>query len=351
MVTRSSRFHRLVLALTGLACLLATPTALARTADLQARNHWHDALTANYQALADEASELSRQTVAACENGSPWPLETLQDQWRQTFLAWQAVRYVDFGPVEQNSRAWRIQFWPDRKNLVAGKTELWLLGERTPTIEGIAADSVAVQGLPALEFLLFDPAMMPADGQPPEARTCQLLVAVAGNLESVTRGLATDWRSFKPHFLATRSYNDAMVSAAMSGLEILQDRRLAEPMGLGGSNRRNGYLAETWRSGQSLAGLEATVSGLERSFLPGLEPLLAAAGKADLRGQLEGQFDATFAVFEDLPAAMVPLLDDDAGYARLQELYIEISQLSQLVSGRVAPALGVVRGFNSSDGD
>lgn len=336
--------------LVGAGMLVAVNAALADSPG-EARSHWHQAIAADYQALAQQASALERQVGAACDDESPWQPESLRQQWEATFLAWQAVRYVDFGPIEQSSRAWQIQFWPDRKNLVARKAGLWLQGDPTPTIDRIAADSVAIQGLPALEYLLFDPKIAPQPGQAPAAMTCQLMVAVAGNLAKVTGSLEADWAAFKPHFLATESYNTAVVTAAMTGLEVLQNRRLAEPMGLGGNERRNAYLADAWRSGQSLAGLEASIAGMKHTFLPGVEVLLAAAGEQALHDQLAGQIDATLAAFTSLPAAMGPLLDDANGYRQLQALYIEVSQLYQLLTGQVAPALGVVRGFNSSDGD
>jgi len=44
-------------------------------------------------------------------------------------------------------------------------------------------------------------------------------------------------------------------------------------------------------------------------------------------------------------------MDSDDRNRVLQGLYVDVSQLSTLINDEAAVALGVVRGFNSSDGD
>lgn len=328
--------------------LLCTPSALAD--DASARIAWHEAIGAGYAALAQSAEELDAAASHYCDNPGENSRAVLEAAWRSAFLDWQAVRFIDFGPVEQNSRAWQLQFWPDPKNLVARKAGIWLKGDRQVSAEAIAQDSVAIQGFPALEYLLFDETLAGKPEALPAAPACRLMAAIAGHLEKVTGALQSDWAAFAPHYSAGENYDAATVTAALAGLEILQERRLGAPMGLRGNGQRNPYLADAWRSGQSLAALSASLQGLRDSFLPGLEQALKAKGQPELFGQVREQLDATLAEFTALPA-MGPLLVDDAGYRRLQALYIEVSELNQLLNGPVASSLGVVRGFNSSDGD
>ncbi|BBI48984.1 hypothetical protein HORIV_14050 [Vreelandella olivaria] len=74
----------------------------------------------------------------------------MENDWLNAYQAWQAVRFIQFGPVEQNSRGWQLQFWPDRKNLVGRKVGTWLKATEAPDAEDIAGDSVAIQGFPPL---------------------------------------------------------------------------------------------------------------------------------------------------------------------------------------------------------
>jgi predicted lipoprotein len=47
----------------------------------------------------------------------------------------------------------------------------------------------------------------------------------------------------------------------------------------------------------------------------------------------------------------VSSLDDAEAFRGLQSLYLIISQLRHLLGNEIAAELGLVRGFNSSDGD
>jgi predicted lipoprotein len=47
---------------------------------------------------------------------------------------------------------------------------------------------------------------------------------------------------------------------------------------------------------------------------------------------------------------MTPLLKSDQGYRSLQLLQLDVERLATQLSG-IAAELGIVRGFNSSDGD
>ena len=55
--------------------------------------------------------------------------------------------------------------------------------------------------------------------------------------------------------------------------------------------------------------------------------------------------------FPEAHAAMATLMESDERFRILQGLFVDVSQLSTLVNDEAAVALGVVRGFNSSDGD
>ena len=106
---RAGRIGFLLLLCTGGTAVLAdTP-----------REQWHAQLTESYAALAASTSTLHDRAKQQCLPTEPTSVATLQGDWLTAFLAWQQVRFIDFGPIEQNSMAWQFQFWPDSKNLVA----------------------------------------------------------------------------------------------------------------------------------------------------------------------------------------------------------------------------------------
>ena len=330
---------------------LTSPLAWASDANTQARQQWYEGIATGYQSLTTEAGELAESARDYCQNPAEGSREHVEAAWLNAFLAWQKVRLVDFGPVENNNLSWQFQFWPDPKNLIARKAA-YLIGNDEPITPSVINQSgVAVQGFPMIEYLLFDQEFNAWETSLPAARTCELLTNVAGQVKSNSDALMAGWQAFRPHYLETEQYFDTTIRAGMATLEILEERRLAQPMGLRGSNKRNPYIADAWRSGKSLQTVAATVDGLNRYFLPGLEISLEAKGASDLADRIRKQFNE---VQQNFPGAHLPLataLKEEDQFRALQSLYVDISQLTTLVNDQAAVALGVVRGFNSSDGD
>lgn len=314
------------------------------------RQQWQADIGRGYQQLANSADQLDQAAGRYCSSPSEGNRRQLEQDWKAAFRDWQAIRFVDFGPIEQASRAWQIQFWPDSKNLVARKVGYALKHDAAIDERFVDAAGVALQGFPAIEYLLFDASQRGGETLP-AARSCELLRAITAHLNTTTRSLAEDWTRFSDHYIGMDDYSDKTVEAGLNSLEILQDRRLAAPMGLRGTPKRNPYLGDAWRSGYSLAAMRASVDGLDRYFKPGLTLLLQEKGEQKLADKLDRQLASTLEELNALPDALAPSLEDDEQYHKLQSLFIEMTQLEQVLANRIAPALGIRRGFNSSDGD
>ncbi|MBU2874945.1 imelysin family protein [Marinobacter salexigens] len=315
------------------------------------RTQWHKDMLAGYQSLATQSQALESQAQTYCQSPSSEELEATKRLWLDAFLAWQQVRFIDFGPVEENNRAWQFQFWPDPKNLVARKASYLLKDEAPITPEKIGESGVAVQGFPMVEYLLYDQTFSRSESALPAGRSCQLLVAVTRHIARNGETLANDWKGFQSNYLGSEQYTDTTIRAAMAGLEILEERRLATPMGLRGNGKRSIYSADAWRSGASLIAADASVQGLKKHFMPAFSKLLNDREQTDLAKRIEQQFEEVLANFPELDRPMAPLLSDDNAFKPLQSLYVDLTQLTALVNDRAAVELGVVRGFNSSDGD
>lgn len=331
--------------------LMAATANHADVPTAEYRKQWHSDILTGYQNLAAQGQTLANQAESYCQAPSPEGFEQTKQAWLEAFLAWQQVRFVDFGPVEQGNRAWQFQFWPDPKNLVARKASYLLKDEAPITPEKVSESGVAVQGFPMAEYLLYDQAFANGEEALPAGRSCKLLLAVTRHIADNGQSLANDWQGFQSNYLGSDQYTDTTIRSAMAGLEILEERRLATPMGLRGNGKRSVYSADAWRSEASLAAMGASVQGLKQSFLPAFSKLLTDRKQPDLAEQIAQQFDEVLANFPELDRPMAPLLADDNGYKLLQSLYIDITQLTSLVNDRAAVELGVVRGFNSSDGD
>ncbi|WP_372966045.1 imelysin family protein [Marinobacter sp.] len=341
--------------ITRFACVTAliacTTGVMANTADNGAQEQWHQAIQTGYSSLAAQTGQLATAAADYCESPGPERRERLNNAWLDAFLAWQEVRFVNFGPVENNNLSWQFQFWPDPKNLIARKAN-YLFSLDAPVDKAMIEQSgVAVQGFPMVEFLLFDEQLNTGANALPGGKSCAVLTEVTQHINRNSEDLANNWANFKNHYLTTEQYRDANIKAGMTALEILEERRLAQPMGLRGNGKRNPYISDAWRSGKSLMTVEATVTGLKEYYLPGLSLLLESAGKPDLSERISKQFDRVADNFPEANVPMATLLANDDRFRILQGLYVDVSQLATLINNEAAVALGIVRGFNSSDGD
>lgn len=344
-----------VLMVCTLAWVQTTSVSLADSqGDIQAqgaRALWHQQIGVGYKTLSESAQALKLAATGYCQSPDEDTRLRLESMWQEAFMDWQAVRFVDFGPIEINSRAWQLQFWPDPKNLVGTKARQ-LLSSGTPIDQQRLTDfGVAAEGFPMLEYLLFDNALNQTDQALPGDHSCDLLVATANTVEENAMQLDSEWTTLREHYLATEAYTATTVRAAMTALDILVSKRLGEPMGLGSSQRRLVYAGDAWRSGQSLAAIEATLTGIQTYFLPGLILQLQQAGLPELATDLSDQLQSTLERFDALPSDLESVLEDDQAYAKLQGLYVNAGQLEQLLSRQAAGALAIRQGFNSSDGD
>ena len=319
--------------------------------DAQARKLWYQNIETGYQHLNEQTQAFARRAEQWCADPTSESRADVEQAWQEAFMAWQAVRFVDFGPVEAENRAWQFQFWPDPKNLIARKARYLLSANHAPAPSNIEDAGVAAQGFPMTEYLLFDEPFNNSDQALPAERSCRVLTLVAGHISNNTEELLNDWQAFEEPYLSNDQYRDASVRAGMNALEILEERRLAQPMGLRGTGKRSVYAADAWRSGKSLATVQATLEGLHRYFLPGLTLLLENSEQPELTNRIEAQFEEVLENFPALDTPMAPLLANDQAFARMQGLWVDVSQLTTLINDQAAVAIGVVRGFNSSDGD
>ncbi|WP_027966973.1 imelysin family protein [Halomonas halocynthiae] len=338
--------------------LASNASGATSTDDSSPRAVWYQHITTLYQQLADTTTDLHDETLALCAvdgSANSRTIDSLEQHWLDAYRAWQAVRFVDFGPIELESRAWQLQFWPDDKNLVGTRMAARLHQEAPITSETIATAGVAETGFPALEYLLFDEAMQNPALSRSQPIACDLAEAISAHIQNISAQLVNDWQDFGPHYLATDSYNNATVHGAMQLLDILEDKRLGKPLGMMGSSA-NAYRAEAWRSDASITLVEASLAGLKDGFMPGLQALFITQGKTDttsteLLNAFDAQLQHTLEQANAINTGIASGLEDSIAQQQLGSLYLNVAQLRELLNRQIAAELDIVRGFNSSDGD
>jgi uncharacterized protein len=139
-----------------LLCGAASPARVEADHGAIAKAAVTEVIRPGYDALETAGGGLEEKVSAVCEAPSEAALQEAKAAFAATVSAWSKVEILRFGPVTQDRRYERLFYWPDPKGLGQKQVQQALANQdQTVTIPDTPADkSVALKGLPALEYLL-----------------------------------------------------------------------------------------------------------------------------------------------------------------------------------------------------
>ena len=226
--------------------------------------------------LRNEAHGLADAMGALCAGPSAEAQALAQDRFARAAAAYGRVEFIRIGPLMEDNRSDRLLFWPDRKGIALRQVQAILADEdATATVlETLRGKSVAVQGLNALEFVLFGTGAEVLAGSEGGFR-CSYGSAIAQNVAGIADELAAAWYApggIAAHLMAPdAAYADyrtetealeALVGLISHGVEGLRDTRI-NPFIAQGERAAAPKQALFWRSGLTLEMAEANVAGLD----------------------------------------------------------------------------------------
>jgi predicted lipoprotein len=314
-----------------------------------------DVLVPAHEAFAEATQALADEAVAYCAMPDAARLDTLRQAFHTAADRWMAIQWIGFGPEAFEMRRTRLQFWPDTRNVVGRQLADALASERADLLDpaALAEASVALQGLPALERLLFEETRI-EEG----TYACALTVAIARNIAGMADDLHRSWQT--PEAAAVpvaegRALVAEIYRSVFEHLTAVVDRKLHAVAGKSPADARP-RLAESWRSQRSLRNIRHNLQGIAAvvgDSGTGLAAVLRdAAGGPDTAERLREQIDRAMALsgrLQGQPMAAVvvegPQRDD------LDALIVTLAELRHLWENAVGEALGLRVGFNSMDGD
>ncbi|MBO9354582.1 aminopeptidase [Bordetella petrii] len=345
-------------ALAPLAALAAPPADLGqRLADDYARPA--------VARLAQQAEALQASLAGWCGQGGGQPgAPAVGQAFRHTVLAWSGVEFLRFGPLVQGNRYERLAFWPDTRGVMQRQVRA-LLAQADPAAlepQALAKRSVALQGLPALEYVLYDePGLLAGPAGADTAYACRYAVAVAANVAGVAGELRQAWSpqgDFGRQFTAPAPGNDLYrsqqevaaeaVKALSTGLQFARDVKLL-PVLADSPQAARPKRAAFWRSDATLPALAASVRGLRAFYDAG--GYAYADDESWIEASVRGELDRAAAAVEAVELPLQQALADAAAWRRLALAGMILKNAKDIVDQHVAPALGVTIGFNALDGD
>jgi predicted lipoprotein len=313
----------------------------------------------SFEDLESATVKLAPAAESYCAKADETRRAALGAVLKDVLRRWARVDFLLFGPLAENQQMERFAFWPDSSG--AGARQLRRLRAKPdPALldpERLAKSSAAVQGLPAFEALLFG-----EDAASVSDYDCRLAVAIAANLEELSRDMRQGWTapdgwralmlSAGPgnrYYANPREAANELLKAVLTGFVQLRDQRLTPA--LGKESRARPEKLPHWRSGGSEAYLGATLLALQQ-FLREFDLPKLAGGKWVSAGSA---IDVEFKRAQDgLDAAGQPLkqtITTPAGRAGVAQVLAATNVVQDLVGVQLAPAAGLSVGFNALDGD
>lgn len=289
----------------------------------------------------------------------------LADDFGKVLTAWAGVDFLRFGPMARDGRYERFAYWPDVHGTGTRQLRRFLATRDQKLLDpgALARQSAAVQGLPALEQLLYSGTSALTEADPPDAFRCALAVAVTGNLHDIAGAALADWQKADgwaallafpgPANPVYRTHAEAMtevLKGVLTGLEQTRDQRLLPAVGASLADAQDSR-APYARSGRTLGYFAAEATALRRyvdaSGILGLLPGDQKGYGASVAFEF-GNLDAALAsAGPDIAAALA----DGKTRSRLVYAGIVLQSLRDLFQRHVALATGLTAGFNSMDGD
>ncbi|MEI2387261.1 imelysin family protein [Breoghania sp. JC706] len=276
------------------------------------------------------------------------------------------IGFLRFGPLIEDHRLERILFWPDRKSTGRRQAEQAVAEHDASvlTLNSLQGKSVAMQGLLALEPVLFDEAREALlSGGDDATFRCGYAGVIGANLAEMSDSIAAEWAAPDgyaalllqpgPDNVAYRSDQEAasqVLGALTTGLQIVRDQWIGPILG-SGPHRPKPRMALFRRSGNSLVMIEAAVGGL-RDYLAALDiaPMLDEQD-AWLNGSLQFELSNVLEKLRELKEPLTKTLRNPEAYDKLAFIDVVLNSVRDSASEELAIALKIQVGFNALDGD
>lgn len=319
----------------------------------------------------DRFSEATALLVPAadayCAALSATGLDTLKRAYNGAADAWQGIQHFRFGPMELLLRTQRVAFWPDPRNAV-GRQLAEVIAARDSaalTPQAFAQGRVTIQGLPAMERLLYDDGAVAKLESGPEAGfRCEMLRAIARNLAGIGADMRGEWRdgaksyarvmtTYGPgnHYRTAQEATLDLFKSLYTAVEIVADHKLGKPLGASLADARPA-LAESARSGRSMRNVQLDLEAGAALYQAGIDAYVRDVAKHPALALAIAQgFDKTIADAKVVSVPVEVAVRDSSRRAAAEKTQREAATLKTLLAQKLSPALGIPVGFNALDGD
>ena len=323
-----------------------------------------------YRALVAAAEDEASLFDALCAEADAGRLDAARAGFGRLVTAWSGVEMLRLGPAREDNRFERLFFWPDPRGRGLQQVQgiIAAADETATSVETLRAKSVAVQGLLALEYVLFGTgAEVLADAaDPAHVFRCRYGAAIAGAAATTSNEILAGWtapggyadlmRDASDDDPVFRSHGEVvqdLIKAAREELQLVREQKLAQSIGQTPDKARP-KLAPFWRSNQVIPAISANLDAVVALVGPDGVGVALPADKAWAAGQVSFELGQVNTVLGRVAATGIPwesLPEDPKAHDDLVYALIPLGDVASLLETDFPNALGLITGFNSLDGD
>lgn len=313
-----------------------------------------------YAKLAAETRRGYDAVGALCSAPGRQHLETARARFAAIVVAWSEIELVRFGPVLRDNQLERFLFWPDRRGIGLRQVQALLVEQNAGATQAssLYTKSVAVQGLGALEYLLFgtDAEELAATAN---SFRCRYARAIVQNLATISDRLNAQWRDkvdfanpgpSNPAYRTKQEVLNEIIGVLTHGFEAIRDTRLKPMLGNDASSARP-KLAPYWRSDLTIASIHANFNGLHKLFEQSRIAGLLPPETASLHNSVMFEFANADRAFAQVTLPLEQAVADARQHGALDYAVILTQSLQRLIGQDMSQSLGLSVGFSSADGD
>ncbi|WP_026622070.1 uncharacterized protein M728_003467 [Ensifer sp. WSM1721] len=321
-----------------------------------------------YRNLAETTKSLSEATAALCKAPSAASLEAARSAFSGVVQSWSAIEIIRLGPTLEQNRFERFLFYPDRKSTGLKQVQAILAkgNESATQAETLKAKSVAVQGLGALEYVLYGTGAETLSGKQGDFR-CRYGLAISENLDTIAGELLAEWEKpdgiqaawkrpgpGNPLFRDNKEAATELLGVLVHGVEMVKDQRL-RPFYAGAvdgrRDRGDPRLAIYWRSVNTMPSVSANFRALQKLFdTAGMESLLPADSRS-IAGSINFLFKALISAADRINGPIDAALADERQRSTLDFIALNTADLTDRLNRDFGGAIGLGAGFSFADGD
>lgn len=320
----------------------------------------------SYARLQQAVARLDGALADYCSQPTDKTSAEVYSSYEHAVQSWGRVEHLRFGPVTEKHRYERFAFWPDAKAL--GKRQvLRAIRKKDKNVldpAKLAKKSVALQGLTALEIILYSksrqPVFSPGKGDP---FRCGYAMSINANLVRMANEIVKAWGNqgrystlwlapgqSNPLYLNEKEVIQELVQSYSAGLEQTREKRLVDPMGIRPTQKIPSR-SPFERSNLNLPFLIANVEGLRDLYIKS-DFMKELNSRHNGRGDsLNTEFNIVLSTLRSIDVSQPQPFSDPDIYRRLIPAGYPLKNLFVLGTDYLSEAADLSLGFNATDGD